>query len=162
MPDTTVQAPPFAIVKPYIRIGPVDAGVEFACAASNLEVNADQDETTVDTFCGSFVNYKAVKWVITVSAYESYGANGLWTLLSPFIGTLQPFEVRPDEGIESVDNPSMTGNARVKAFPFISGGPGEPGEFDIELAVQGAPAFSTGGATQAASAPTPEPEPAAA
>jgi len=162
MPDVAVEAAPFIPVKPLIRVGPTDAGVEFACAAGELSVEVDQDETTTDTFCGSFTSYKAEVWTITINAFPSYGDDGLWNNLRPLVGTTQPFEIRPDASLpQSVDNPSMTGTCRVKAFPFYMGVLGEPTAFDIELGVQGAPLFvppDTAGMTvEGASAPAVSP-----
>jgi hypothetical protein len=56
----------------------------------------------------------------------------------------------------------MSGNALIKAFPFIDGAVGEASEFDLVLAVQGEPLFDeTGTTTQAAAATrsTPDTQP---
>jgi hypothetical protein len=136
-----VTAPPFIVTHPLIRLGDATTGVEIECAATNLDVNPDQDENTIETFCGSYTSYKAVKWTITVSVGQSYGTGGVWTLVQPMVGTTVPFEVQPDTAAASVDNPNMSGTALVKAFPFISAAPGEASEVDIVLAVQGDPDF---------------------
>lgn len=141
MPDTQVTAPPFIVTKPLIKIGPTGSGVEFECAATNLEVAVDQDENTVDTFCGSYTSYAAPQWTITVTLAQSFGANGSWTLLHPLCGTTQPFVIQPAVTTPSVDNPVMSGNAIVKQLPFLSAAPGEASEVELELAVQGTPVF---------------------
>ena len=143
MPDTPVTAPPFLPVKPKILIGTTGSAVDIACAASELAVEVDQDETTTDTFCGSYTSYKPQIWTATVTVYPSYGTAGLWNLLRPLVGTLQAFTILPDASKPpGPDNPQMTGTCLVKAFPFYTGAPGEPTSFDIELAIQGTPTFA--------------------
>ena len=144
MPDTVVDAPPFVPVKPLIKIGATGSTVEIACAAGELAVEVDQDETTTETFCGVFTSYKPEVWTITITVFPSYGTNGLWTLLRPLVGTTQPFQIAPDAETPTgtADNPLMFGDALIKAFPFYTGTPGEPTSFDVELGVQGTPSFA--------------------
>jgi len=144
MATTDVTAPPFIPVKPYLSVGAPANLVTLICAAENVDVTVDQDENTVATFCGTYTSYKAEQWTITASAYMSYNSTtGLWGALRPLVGTVTPFEFRPDTAVVGVNNPKMTGNAVLKAFPFFSGGPGEPSAIDVVLAVQGVPVFAT-------------------
>lgn len=143
MADTPVTAPPFVPVKPLIQIGTTGASVDIACAAGELAVEVDQDETTTETFCGSYTTYKPEVWTATVTVFPSYGAAGLWNLLRPLVGGLQPFTILPDATLPAgPDNPEMSGTCIVKAFPFYTGAPGEPTSFDVELAIQGVPTFA--------------------
>lgn len=162
MPDTVVNAPPFVITKPLIKIGATGSGVEFECAGTNLTVAVDQDENTVETFCGSYTSYKAPKWTVTVTIAQSYGTSGSWTLIHPLCGTVQPFVIKPDTGTASVSNPAMSGTAIVKQLPFIDAAPGEASEIDLELAVQGQPTFGIVDPTMAAVESEPAAEPAVA
>jgi|SRR5215471_3469023 len=141
--QTPVTALPFPVVHPYIAVGPVGSEVEFHCSATNLAVEVDQDEDTKITFCGSYTTYKSPKWTITATSAMSYGTAGLWNLLQPLMGTVQPFEVRPDTAVASPTNPSMKGSAQVKWVDFINAAAGEISECDVVLAVQGAPTFAT-------------------
>lgn len=141
MPDTVINAPPFIVQHPLIKIGATGTSVEIHCGATNLDVAVDQDENTVETFCGSYTSYKAAVWTITVTLGQSYGTAGTWTLLQPLVNTIQPFSLQPDTTAPSINNPNMSGNCLVKAFPFISAAPGEASEVDLVLAVQGAPLF---------------------
>ena len=137
-----VTAPPFIPVHPYLAVGETGSEVSIICAAENVEVSPEQDESTVETFCGSYTTYKPEQWTITASAFVSYGNNGLWNSLRPLVGTTVPFVFRPDEDAAvGPDNPEMTGTALIKAFPFFSGGPGEPTAIEVVLSVQGAPAW---------------------
>ena len=139
-----VDAPPFNPVIPFIQVGTDPDTVNFECAAQQLEVSPEQDETTTETFCGSYTTYKPEVWTITATVYPSYGAEGLWTALRPLVGQTVPFEVRPSrDDVVSVDNPSCTGSGLIKAFPFYMGAAGEPTSFDLRIAVQGSPTFST-------------------
>lgn len=141
MADTVIAAVPFIVEHPLIKIGAAGSAVEFECGATNLDITVDQDENTVETFCGSYTSYKAEKWTITVTLAQSFGADGTWTLIHPLCGTSQPFEIRPDTGAPSVDNPVMSGTARLKALPFLSAAPGEASEVDLVMAVEGDPVF---------------------
>lgn len=146
MVDTVVNAPPFVPVKPLLKLGTTGSAVEFECSIEELHADVDQDDVTVDTFCGSFTSYKPEKWTITATAYPSYGTTppGLWNSLRPLVGTSQVFELRPDGvATASPTNPSMTGSGRLKAFPFYAGKLGEPQSIDLEIAVQGAPVWAT-------------------
>ena len=155
MPDTTITAPPFFLQHPYVHLGPTGSGTEISCAGTNLQASCDQDENTVDTFCGSYTSYKAPKWTVTFTLAQSYGANGTWTLIHPLCGTQVPFEIRPDQATASIDNPVMSGTALVKQLPFIDGAPGEASEVDLELSVIGAPVFGIVAPTEAAAAEAP-------
>ena len=141
MPNVT--ASPFVLVKPKISLGTAGTVVEFQCGANQVEAAPEQDENTVETFCGVFTTYKPENWTITVTALQSYGTNGLWTNVRPLCNTVQPFTLLPDAvAAISVSNPQMTGTAYVKGFPFLSAAVGEASEFDLELAVQGIPTFA--------------------
>jgi len=143
MPTVDVTAAPHIAVKPFLSIGAVANAVTFICAAESVEVTPEQDESTIETFCGAYTTYKPEQWTITASSFLSYGANGLWAALRPLVSTVQPFIFRPDNGVASVTNPQMAGNALLKAFPFFAGGPGEPTAVDVVLAVQGTPVWTT-------------------
>jgi len=142
MPDTVVNANPAIITKPYIHLGATGTGVEFACACTNLEMSPDQDEKTVETFCGVYTSYGAEKWIITATVAMSYGTTGVWNNLRALCNTTVPFEVRPATGVASPTNPAATGTGFVKAFPFISAAPGEASEVDIVIACQGVPTWA--------------------
>jgi hypothetical protein len=142
---------PYYMIKPLLKLGGAVGAVELQCYANNVETNVDQDETTTKTFCGIYVSYGPQKWTVVLTVVQSFGAEGLWTLVQPMVGTIQPFELMADaDAAPSVDNPVMSGTAMVKAFPFLSGAVNEPAEFDLELAVQGLPTFGIVAPTAAA------------
>lgn len=143
------DVPPFIIDKPSLKIlaaEPPDtvpaADVELQCTGRGIQVEVDQDENEMVTFCGTYTTYGKEKWTITLNAYTSYGTEGLWTLTRPLVGLVVSFEFLPqgDDPV-SVDNPLMTGKARVKAFPFLTGDQGNASEVDVEFKVEGAPEF---------------------
>lgn len=149
-----VEAAPFVLVKPKITVGPAGSEVEFECGANQVEAAPDVDESTTETFCGTFTSYKPEVWTITITALTSYGADGLWNLLRPFAGTRQAFTLLPDASKPiGPDNPEMSGECIVKPFAFLSAAVGETSDFDLVLAVQGIPTFDeTPGTTFAATA----------
>jgi hypothetical protein len=140
---------PHFMTKPLLIIGPSATPVmELECAANNIDASADQDENDYNTYCGTYSSYGPEKWTITATILQSFGVDGVWTKLRPVVGTIQAFELRPDANDpRSIDNPAMTGNALVKAFPFLSGGVNEPSEIDIVLKVQGVPTMALTGGT---------------
>jgi len=142
MPDAVVNIPPAFITHPYIHLGTVGSGVEFACACTNLTMEPSQDEKSSETFCGVYSSYGAEKWTITATVSMSYGTNGVWNTLRPLVNTVVPFEVRPGTAVAGPTNPSATGTGFVKAFPFIDAAPGEASEVDIEIACQGIPTWA--------------------
>jgi len=140
--QSPVTAAPWPLVHPYLAVGPVGSEVEFHCSATNHKVEVAQDEDKKLTFCGSYTTYKPAIWTITATSLMSYGTAGLWNLLQPMMGTVQPFEVRPDTAVAAVANPSMKGTCQVKYVDFINGNAGEISECDVVLAVQGTPTFA--------------------
>jgi hypothetical protein len=138
----TVNAPPFILNKPELVVGPVGAEVTFQCGANQVDASPEQDSNDVETFCGVFTSYKPEKWTVTITALQSYGADGLWNALRPLVNSVQPFTILPDStAAVSASNPLMSGNAYVTGFPFLSAAVGEASEFDFVLAVQGEPEF---------------------
>jgi hypothetical protein len=140
---------PHFVTKPLLIVGPSASPVmELECAANHVLAEPDQDENSYDTFCGTYQTYGPEKWKITATVLQSFGVDGVWTKLRPVVGTIQPFELRPDApDPRSVDNPAMTGTALVRAFKFLDAGPNEPSEIDIELTVQGTPSWVLTGGT---------------
>lgn len=141
--------PPFIIKHPELTI---KAGtgvpavpatdVVLRCQGHAIAVEADQDENSFETFCGTYTSYSPEKWTITLSCYTSYGTDGLWTLMRPLVGLTVAFELLPDGDVAvGVDNPVMSGNAVVKSFPFLSGDVSDASDVDVVLAVQGEPTF---------------------
>jgi len=141
---TAATAPPFIYTKPKIIIGDSTTGVQIECSATHVTLGPDQEENTVETFCGVFTSYKAEKWLLTVTGAVSYGTTGLWTLLRPLCGTLTPWSVQPDQNAISVSSPEASGTGYLKGFPFIDADPGGASEVDIVLGIQGIPDFDDG------------------
>ena len=136
--------PPYILQHPRITL---DAGaatpIDIECMANEVHTNVEQDENTIETFCGSYTTYKPEVWDLTVNAVESFGTDGLWTKVRPLVGTIVDVELLPDrDAAVSVDNPIWYGPGLVKAFPFIDGAIGEASEFDLIVAMQGTPQTS--------------------
>jgi hypothetical protein len=132
---------PFVLTHPLIQIGDDTTGVQIQCMANEVKVEVDQDENKTETFCGSYTSYKAEVWTITITALQSFGADGLETLVRPLVGTIQPFKLNgsADDPPDTVDNPTLSGDALVKAFDWMTAAVGETSDFDLVLAVQGQP-----------------------
>jgi hypothetical protein len=154
MAVTETHVAPFILTHPLILLGDNATGVEVQCMANQVQATADQDDTTTETFCGSYTSYKAEVWTITLTALQSFGDDGLETLVRPLVGQVIPFTIVPeaDDAI-SVDNPAMWGTARVKVFSFLDANVGEASSFDLVLAVQGQPHFDPPDTTPADQVP---------
>lgn len=136
------MADPFILNHPRFTLNPGASAIELDCSANEVHTNVEQDESTVETFCGTYTNYKAEVWDITIQGVQSFGTDGLWNVLRPLVGTIVPFELLPDtDAAVSASNPLMQGTALVKAFPFIDAALGEASEFDVVFAVQGQPTW---------------------
>jgi hypothetical protein len=151
MPATSVTATPFFLVKPKLTLGdPLTNGVFYECAASQIETNVEQEETVIETFCGTFKGYKAEQWEIVITCWQSFGTAGFWNLVRPLVGTSTTFAILPDSSrVNAPDNPEMRGTCRVKAFPFLSAAIGEGSDFELVLAVSGPVTFATTGTLMA-------------
>jgi hypothetical protein len=142
MAVTVVDTPPFILIKPKLLVGPEGSEVEYECGANEIDASPEQDSNDVETFCGVFTSYKPAKWTVTVTAVQSFGADGLWNNLRPLVNTIQPFTIIPDAANPiSADNIAMTGTAYIPEFAYIQAPVGEASEFDFVLAVQGEPDF---------------------
>lgn len=151
MAVTPVTAAPFVLVKPTIRLGDITTGVPIECAAHTVEAVPEVDSTDYKTFCGAYTSYGPEKWTITITVLQSFGTAGFWNLVRPLANTVIPFTIIPDSTTaNSPSNVAMVGTARVMPFAFLSGGVGEPSEFDLVLGVSGTPTFPTTGATMMA------------
>jgi hypothetical protein len=134
-----------------IRLGDITTGVPIDCAAHTVEAVPEVDSTDYKTFCGAYTSYGPEKWTVTCTVLQSFGAAGFWNLVRPLANTVVPFTILPDNSTaNSVTNVAMVGTARVMPFAFLSGGVGEPSEFDLVLGVSGTPTFPVTGATMMA------------
>lgn len=158
---TAVDVAPHILQKPLLEISLDLVTVEVQCNSNQVEIAPDQDETTTETFCGSYTSYKAEVWTITITALQSFGPDGLWNQLRPMAGKEVDFRILPDADLPvSETNPEMSGKAILKAFAFLSASVGEASDFDLVLGCQGMPTWSTTGAAglEAQSAPEQRPE----
>src|SRR5262245_60063679 len=139
-----VEVQPFILQKPLLHIEDETGAVyaDIQCSANQVEAVPDQDESTTETFCGSYTSYKAEVWTVTITALQSYGPDGLWTKLRPLANKRVYFTIRPDvDKPKGMDNPEMSGWAILKAFAFLSAAVGEASDFDVVLGVQGLPTW---------------------
>ena len=123
---------------------PVLAETELSCYGRAFTTKPTQEINKYTTFCGKFSTAGTPEWEITFKVYQSFGTDGLWTVLYPLCGYVVDFTHQPDEtAVISVDNPLMTGQCRVPYFSFLEGEEGQPSEFDLVFPVEGTPTFST-------------------
>ena len=138
---------PYNMRHPGLKItsaapNPVLAETDISCYGRAFTTKPTQEITKNTTFCGSFSTASAPEWEITFRVFQSFGTEGLWTVLHPLMGYVVDFEHTPDADAPiSVDNPVMSGQLRVPYFSFLEGEEGLPSEFDIVFTVEGTPTF---------------------
>ena len=136
-----MRHPGFAITS--AAPNPVLAETELSCYGRAFTTKPEQEISKYTTFCGKFSTAGTPEWEITFKVFQSFGAEGLWTVLSPLAGYVVDFTHQPDHDAPiSVDNPKMSGQARVPYFSFLEGEEGKPSEFDLVFTVEGTPTFS--------------------
>ena len=118
-------------------IGTAPNTVEIECNANQVEAVPEQDTNDTETFCGIFTSYKPAKWTVTITALQSFGADGLWNNLRPLVNSIVDFEIVPDLAKAiGADNVAMTGKAYLPEFAYLSASVGEASDFTPWLAQQ--------------------------
>jgi hypothetical protein len=136
------EVAPFILVSPSFKIGPTGTLVDLKCSANQIVHGVDQDSNDYETFCATYRAYGAAHQTLTITVLQSFEPTGPWHVLYPLRGTVADFELLPDDRIAAGPlNPKMTGKVRVPLMPFLDAAVNEASEIDVELAIQGTPAF---------------------
>src|SRR5262245_25301323 len=90
---------PMFLVSPSFKIGPTGTSVDLKCSATQITHGIDQDSNDYDTFCGSFRSYGPAHETLTITFLQSFDATGPWATLNPMRGTIQDFELLPDDRV---------------------------------------------------------------
>jgi hypothetical protein len=145
------------MIKPKVLIGP-SPGVDITCFLHKVEFKPDQDTNDNDTFCGTYRSYGPVRWTITLSLFQSFGAGNAWDILAGLQMQTVHLEVTPSEALPvgTVDNPTVAAEVTVPPMPFLTSDVGEASDMDLDLDVQGGLTYTpeptglgTGGAASA-------------
>lgn len=133
------MATPLVLNSPKIQLS--SGTVDLKCHARQLSVLPDQEFADVSTFCNPGGEAPGqVSWTLSITALQSFAADGLYNTLSPLQGTTVDFDVQPDDvAAISVTNPKISGTCYVPIVPLLDAGVGETSELDIEFKIVGSP-----------------------
>lgn len=114
--------------------------LQLKCAGRSIDHSTDQEFEDVETFCnpgGEAPGVVKQSFVITV--LNSFGANGLYNLLSPLAGTRVSFAyLRAGSTAISEDNPEFSGFLYVPTPKIVNAGVRKFTEYDLDFKIDGA------------------------
>jgi hypothetical protein len=123
--------------------------------AQYLSINANvlnsftkKAEISIEVEDKDVTNYASAGWKEVLGGLKSgelaceflqdYAASQLDALMWPLLGTVVPFEVRPDQGAASATNPKFTGNILIKGWNPIEGSVGDEATVGLTFPTSGA------------------------
>lgn len=127
---------------------------EFLSLAGNdVSSNTNKAEVTVEVEEKDVTTYGSDGWkevlgglksgTIAIEFKQDFAAAALDAIMWPLLGTVVPFEVRPDQAAVSASNPSYTGNLLIKAWNPITGSVGDEASVSVSYPTSGAVARAT-------------------
>jgi hypothetical protein len=143
---------PFMLIKPTIVIGGtwvpgVDpappsvptGGTDITCFGHKVEFKPDESSDDLEGFCFTARSYKPTRLAVTLSMFQSFGADNLWDVLVPLEKQDVPLAITPAASSSggTVDNPTWFAMVHVPPIPFLNADVGEASDFDLDFDVQG-------------------------
>jgi hypothetical protein len=127
---------------------------EFLSINSNdLSEYTKKAEIAVEVEEKDVTNYKSLGWKEVIGGLKSgtlsceflqdYAATELDAIMWPLLGTVVPFEVRPDQAAASANNPSYSGNVLISGWSPITGSVGDEATVSQDFTTSGAVARAT-------------------
>lgn len=127
---------------------------EFLSLAGNdVSSNTNKAEVTVEVEEKDVTTYGSDGWkevlgglksgTIAIEFKQDFAAAALDSIMWPLLGTVVPFEVRPDQAAVSASNPSYTGNLLIKAWNPVTGSVGDEASVSVSYPTSGAVARAT-------------------
>lgn len=105
------------------------SGNEMKCHGRRIRIPSTTDPDGA-TFCDPF----GTAYTPELEVFQSFGTDGLETLLRPLVNTIVDFVYEPDGAEDaSVDNPHYKWEARVPPFPVVDAGIREFSPFTISF-----------------------------
>ncbi|MFJ8804192.1 hypothetical protein [Streptomyces sp. NPDC102487] len=110
------------------------------------EVTVEVEDKDVTTFASA--GWKEVigglkSGELACDFLQDFAASQLDALMWPLLGTVVPFEVRPDQGVVSATNPKFTGSILIKGWNPIEGSVGDEATVGLTFPTSGAVARAT-------------------
>jgi len=105
-------------------------------------------ELSVEVEDKDITNYSSAGWKEVLGGLKSaelaceflqdFAVTQLDATMWPLLGTVVPFEVRPDQGAVSTTNPKYTGNILIKGWNPIEGSVGDEATVGVSFPTSGA------------------------
>jgi hypothetical protein len=105
-------------------------------------------ELSVEVEDKDVTNYASLGWKevigglksgeLAVEFLQDFAASQLDAIMWPLLGTVVPFEVRPDQAVASPSNPKWTGNILIKGWNPIEGSVGDEATVGLTFPTSGA------------------------
>jgi hypothetical protein len=122
---------------------------EYLSINSNvLNAFTKKAELTVEVEEKDVTNYASLGWKEVIGGLKSaelgceflqdFAASQLDAIMWPLLGTVVPFEVRPDQGAASVSNPKWTGSILINGWNPITGSVGDEATVSMGFPTSGA------------------------
>ena len=106
-------------------------GTDLSAYCSRIEVSFEAESKDTTTF-GSGGWHEELSGIksgsVAVTFKQDVAAAALDSILFPFFGTIQTFEVRMNSGARSTSNPAYTGNLNIRQYNPIAGSVGDTAE----------------------------------
>jgi hypothetical protein len=117
------------------------AGTDLSTYCSKIELQVEVEEKDATTFgsAGWHENLGGIKsGSLALTFKQDVAAAAIDSILWPFLGTLQTFEVRLVNTARSTSNPAYTGSCLIRQHNPISGSVGDVAEMSITWPTSGA------------------------
>jgi len=122
---------------------------EFLSINSNdLSEYTRKAEVAVEVEEKDVTNYKSLGWKEVIGGIKSgtlaceflqdYAATELDSIMWPLLGTVVPFEVRPDQASVGTSNPSYSGNILISGWSPVTGSVGDEATVSQDFSTSGA------------------------
>ncbi|MFJ5915036.1 hypothetical protein ACIQFW_04455 [Streptomyces ardesiacus] len=122
---------------------------EFLSINSNdLSEYTRKAEVAVEVEEKDVTNYKSLGWKEVIGGLKSgtlaceflqdYAATKLDAIMWPLIGTVVPFEVRPDQAAAGPSNPAYKGNVLITGWSPVTGSVGDEATVSQDFTTSGA------------------------
>ncbi|WP_327073445.1 phage tail protein [Kitasatospora purpeofusca] len=123
-------------------------GVYLSLNSNVLAEYTRKAEVAVEVEEKDVTNYASQGWKVVIGGLKSgnlgleflndFAATKLDSIMWPLLGTVVPFEIRPDQAAVSASNPKYTGNVLVKEWGAISGSVGDEATVGVTYPTSGA------------------------
>lgn len=125
------------LLQSFISVGGTD--LSAYCSKIELQVEVEEKDATTFGSAGWHENLGGIKsGSLALTFKQDVAASAIDSILWPFLGTVQTFEVRLSNAVVGTSNPKYTGSALVRQHNPISGSVGDMAEMSVTWPTTGA------------------------